>query len=284
MDGASDDGIGNGSGLARRGRRRPQSGRDWQEAAVRGAWYADPYGAAAERWWDGRRWTQEVRGEPSAGEAAPSGGRLGQPAPAAPFCPPSCPLPSTALHLRTTGASLALGIAYLIRASARIVPGDGHPVPGYDLVTDGGRIGSVSVGWGPGLATMVCADGAWCLRRRRRFGWDFIIESSGGERVGSYSGRRWLPGGTISVSGVARQVDLRRPVPRRWRLQRTDTRKRLVEIREAPTSGAPDLALTIRSLPPGTTRDKYLMLLTACAIVIAERTFVPPGVGGGGGC
>jgi hypothetical protein len=28
----------------------------------RGAWYADPFEKAAERWWDGHEWTQEVRG------------------------------------------------------------------------------------------------------------------------------------------------------------------------------------------------------------------------------
>ena len=31
---------------------------------IRGAWYADPYGLGAERWWDGHAWTREVRGTP----------------------------------------------------------------------------------------------------------------------------------------------------------------------------------------------------------------------------
>jgi hypothetical protein len=30
-----------------------------------GAWYTDPFGQAAERWWDGAKWTQEVQGEPT---------------------------------------------------------------------------------------------------------------------------------------------------------------------------------------------------------------------------
>jgi hypothetical protein len=73
MRGASDDGIGSASGLARRGGGEPQNGPGWREVVARGAWYADPYGAAAERGCDGGRWMQQVRGEPSAGEATPSG-------------------------------------------------------------------------------------------------------------------------------------------------------------------------------------------------------------------
>jgi hypothetical protein len=41
-----------------------------------GAWYADPFGEAGERWWDGKRWTQQVRGTPQAGaETVPARGR-----------------------------------------------------------------------------------------------------------------------------------------------------------------------------------------------------------------
>jgi hypothetical protein len=46
----------------------------------RGAWYADPYGEGGERWWDGRRWTQQVRGTPQEGTAAmPAWGRTRSP-------------------------------------------------------------------------------------------------------------------------------------------------------------------------------------------------------------
>lgn len=37
----------------------------------RGAWYVDPFGKAAERWWDGTKWTQEVRGAPTRSTAGP---------------------------------------------------------------------------------------------------------------------------------------------------------------------------------------------------------------------
>src|SRR5947209_5863904 len=52
---------------------------DDRHASVRGgAWYADPYGEAGERWWDGRRWTQQLRGTPEERAAAvPAGGRTG---------------------------------------------------------------------------------------------------------------------------------------------------------------------------------------------------------------
>lgn len=34
-----------------------------------GAWYADPFATGAERWWDGGKWTEQVRGVPTAGAA-----------------------------------------------------------------------------------------------------------------------------------------------------------------------------------------------------------------------
>jgi Protein of unknown function (DUF2510) len=42
-----------------------------RHAVARAAWYPDPFGAAGERWWDGGKWTQEVRGAPRAGSGAP---------------------------------------------------------------------------------------------------------------------------------------------------------------------------------------------------------------------
>jgi hypothetical protein len=38
---------------------------------LRGAWYADPFAKAAERWWGGAKWTQEVRGAPTSSTASP---------------------------------------------------------------------------------------------------------------------------------------------------------------------------------------------------------------------
>lgn len=36
-----------------------------ERPSMQGAWYLDPHGAAGERWWDGQKWTQEVRGTPN---------------------------------------------------------------------------------------------------------------------------------------------------------------------------------------------------------------------------
>jgi hypothetical protein len=50
-----------------------REGQKAQEAPPsRGAWYADPFGFAAERWWDGAKWTQEVRGAASRSAVGPT--------------------------------------------------------------------------------------------------------------------------------------------------------------------------------------------------------------------
>lgn len=38
-----------------------------EEGPVGGAWYADPWGQAPFRWWDGERWTDWVTGPPAGG-------------------------------------------------------------------------------------------------------------------------------------------------------------------------------------------------------------------------
>lgn len=38
-----------------------------EDAPLGGAWYADPWGQAPFRWWDGRRWTDWVTGPPAGG-------------------------------------------------------------------------------------------------------------------------------------------------------------------------------------------------------------------------
>jgi type II secretory pathway pseudopilin PulG len=43
-----------------------------QQGGVRpGAWFADPYETAKERWWDGKKWTDQVRGEAMPLDLAP---------------------------------------------------------------------------------------------------------------------------------------------------------------------------------------------------------------------
>jgi hypothetical protein len=115
------------------------------------------------------------------------------------------------------------------------------------------------------------------IRKRRRVGWKLSIESAEGRHVGWYSGRRWLPGGAIYLTDGT-QVDLRRLLNRRWKLQTTGARQRLVDIR---TSHRPLMTLTIRSFPAEIT-EAHLVILTACAVVMLERMATPVFGGGGG--
>ena len=46
-------------------RERPGQQRDAAAEGSGGAWYADPWGEAPFRWWDGQRWTDWVTGPPS---------------------------------------------------------------------------------------------------------------------------------------------------------------------------------------------------------------------------
>lgn len=149
---------------------------------------------------------------------------------------------------------------------------------GYDVLAPGGRAGSLSLGGRAELARMACAEGAWCLKKRRRLGWELIIESADGRHVGWYSGRRWLPGGTIYLTDGT-QVDLRRLLNGRWKLQTTGARQRLVDIR---TSHRPLMTLTIRSLA-ATITEVHLVILTACGVLMLERMTPRVSELGGGG-
>jgi Protein of unknown function (DUF2510) len=55
--------------------KQPDGPRSRQEPVARGAWYQDPFGTAGERWWDGTKWTQEVRGAPTPGAATAEPGK-----------------------------------------------------------------------------------------------------------------------------------------------------------------------------------------------------------------
>jgi hypothetical protein len=60
---------------------RPNSAHDVKEPSgldkpvSRGAWYPDPFGVAGQRWWDGGKWTQQVRGTAPSAEQAIAGPR-----------------------------------------------------------------------------------------------------------------------------------------------------------------------------------------------------------------
>ena len=260
-------------GASRRGAVEPGG------SARRGAWYPDPFEAAQERWWDGHGWTQEVRETPC--------GECPQTEPSDMRGAGSTRAP--AQRNRDRAADFPIRMEAAEGADVRVVPIDveasarawrelgrrGSRWPAaaramrfcdsYDLATADGRIASLAFGGRAELARMACAEGVWSLQTRRR-GWDFVIESADGRNVGQYHGRRWLPGGTISLIGGA-QVDLRRSLTGRWKLVATGTRQRIADIRIAE---GPSMTLTIRSIP-GVGTDMPLVLLTGCAVLLLER-------------
>lgn len=138
----------------------------------------------------------------------------------------------------------------------------------YELAApDERRVALLSLNGPEELARMECAEGTWRVHKRSRHGWDMIIESTAGRQVGSYASRRWLPGGTIALrSGT--QLDLKRPLPGVWKLQKTDTTERIVDIRGHRSASA---ALTIHS-QAGLVTDAHVAILAACAVVMLERT------------
>ena len=61
-----------GLGIRRSDGREPSGGTLGRStSSLRGAWYADPFERADERWWDGRSWTDRVRDASDAGGARP---------------------------------------------------------------------------------------------------------------------------------------------------------------------------------------------------------------------
>ena len=133
----------------------------------------------------------------------------------------------------------------------------------YELVADGYLAGTISLGptefW---LAHMACREGDWYLTRRRKHGWEFVIEAEDRSQVGRYSGGRWRPRGTLLIADGTR-VDLRRKLNGNWNL-RTPNRRPFVAIRMSGLE-----RVTIRSLPTGVI-DLHIVVLAACAVVSLE--------------
>jgi hypothetical protein len=144
--------------------------------------------------------------------------------------------------------------------------------------SDGQRVASLRTYESGDLARIACADGAWGLNKRRRYGWELVVESSDGRYVGSYSGHHWLPGGTIALANGTR-IDLRRSL-RGWKLRVSETRERIVDPSEYRRDS---LRLTIRSRPTGLSYDLPMVVLTTCAVLMLTATTPNPPVASGGG-
>ena len=102
----------------------------------------------------------------------------------------------------------------------------------YELCSsDGQRVALFDLYGASGdLVRLVCAEGSWRLNKRHKYGWELVIESTDGRPIGSYSGRHWASGGTISVAdGV--QADLRKTPLGVWKLRVPATREPIASLR-----------------------------------------------------
>ena len=77
----------------------------------------------------------------------------------------------------------------------------------YELVAGDDRAGTISLLGKFWLAHMACREGDGFLTRRRKHGWEFVIEAEDRSQVGRYSGGRWRAGGTILMASSDVEVD-----------------------------------------------------------------------------
>ena len=95
---------------------------------------------------------------------------------------------------------------------------------GYDVLSDDGAAASIS-GIAGGRPVMATSAGVWSLEKRGRVGWDYALVDANGQEVGAYSGRSWLPGGTIPlIDGT--KAHLRRSFGPVWKVLIADTHER----------------------------------------------------------
>lgn len=150
-----------------------------------------------------------------------------------------------------------------------VAPTDPKPYGHYDVLSGDERVGGLVLGGKEGLARMMCADGDWWLRKRRRLGWDLFMESCDGEHVGWYSGRHWLPGGTFSLADGT-EFELRRSLNRRWKLSVSDGEEQVLQLRTSGKPAAQRVVVVVRLRPDGGTNSS-LMLLASGAVVMLDR-------------
>jgi hypothetical protein len=141
----------------------------------------------------------------------------------------------------------------------------------FELLSTRGRVATLSLLWKTQLASFACAEGSWSLVRQRRHGWQLPIRGSDGAHVGYYSGRRWSPGGTISLASGARFV-LQHSVRDSWRLGAFESGEKLASLRIGAQLGVRPPTVTVHSL-----RDVHddvpLVVLVSCAIMMLEQSF-----------
>jgi hypothetical protein len=216
-----------------------------------------------ERWYDGTKWTRDVRGPGHGnGEREASAARTleRESADASRRYRHDQPTPTP----RRPAADFPLSVERIVGEHLQVVPSNHKPCSNRDVLAARERVGSISL-FGAQLVRVACSDGVWFLRRPHPASRGFRIESGDRQLVGSYSPRRWLPGGTISLSDGT-EVELRRAL-RGWTLRRPDTNHRLLEIHLAGAGSAQNLTVTFRSLR-GDTTHLDLIVLASCAVVL----------------
>jgi hypothetical protein len=247
--------------------------------APRGAWYADPYEQADERWWDGRGWTDQVRsGSASTERPAAQTVRIAGASAAAAVINPGSRLPesqSAFLAVDAASGQMArlLPVSSSTPALRRLASGSHRE---YELLATAGPVALFNIGTRHELARVECADGEWRMLKRRRVGYELLIESSDGTGLGSYAGWQWLGGGTFSLA-EGTEFELRRAMNRNWRLRGAHP-ELLVDYRVSGARREQRLAVTIRALEEASTASS-VAVLAACAVLIAELTL---GAWGGG--
>ena len=135
----------------------------------------------------------------------------------------------------------------------------------YELVWGFGQpVATFSFGVGGSLASMESSAGEWRLFKRRRLGWELIIEAEDGRRVGWYSGRKWRSGGTIFLR-AGPQLDVMRSVLRGWTLQTVEYEEPVMYMRGSFVPLRVKILRSLLQLP-----DAHIAVLTACAIPLLE--------------
>jgi hypothetical protein len=145
-----------------------------------------------------------------------------------------------------------------------------EPSFGFELVgRSAEKVALVNVGWPGALALLACSAGEWRLLKRRRLGWELIIENADGHVVGWYSGRRWRAGGTIFLR-TGPQFDLVRSVASGWTLRTVDRGQSIMHLHGRTVPMRVELVSGVRGLA-----DLHIAVLTACAIPLLDELSKP---------
>lgn len=115
---------------------------------------------------------------------------------------------------------------------------------------------------------MECSEGEWRLLKRRRLGWELIVENADGHVVAWYSGRKWRTGGTIFLR-AGPQLDLVKSVMRPWTLQTVERGDPVMRMHASDSPIRVELTSSLIGLP-----DAHIAVLTACTIPLHEEGYV----------